>query len=243
MIYTEKIKMGIKDIEKDLYLGNRAILEYLENVACHHADSIGCGTASEGNTTAWLLLDWKVQVLQRPTYGQELTVTTWSRDMVGCFGFRDYKITDEAGTLCIIATSKWLLVDTQTKAIRKVDKEVMAKYESEPDHFAFPSSEDEKFEKLRKPEAFDHSVTYPVVRRDLDFMGHMHNIYYLDLAYEALPEEVYAKRLIDNFRISYSKEIKPGQVVHCRYALRDGKYTVVLENEDGSLMHAIVEMY
>ena len=243
MIYTEKIKMGIKDIEKDLYLGNRAILEYLENAACHHADSIGCGTASEGNTTAWLLLDWKVQVLRRPTYGQELTIATWSRDMVGCFGFRDFEITDEVGNLCIIATSKWLLVDTQTKAIRKVDKEVMAKYQSEPSHFAFPSAEDEKFEKLRKPESLIDSFSYQVTRRDIDFIGHMHNIYYLDLAYEALPEDIYEARLFDNFRISYSKEIKPGQIVHCKYTLHDDKHTIVLENEDGSLMHAIIEMY
>ncbi len=243
MIYTERLKPGIKDIEKEFCLGNKAILEYLENAACHHADSIGCGSNTPGNHTAWLLLDWKVEVLHRPQYGQELSITTWSRSMVGCFGFRDFEIRDEAGTLCVVATSKWLLIDTDKRTIIKVDKETMAKYDSEPEHFSFACEADEKLDKMKKPEAFSRTATHQVTRRDIDFMGHMHNIYYLDLAYEALPEEVYAKRLFEHFRISYSKEIKPGQQVICNYAYVDDKHVVVLENEDGSLTHAIIEMY
>ncbi len=243
MIYTEHIKPGIKDIEKDFHLGNKAILEYLENAACHHADSIGCGSTAPGSHTAWLLLDWKVEVLHRPQYGQQLTILTWSKNMVGCFGFRDFEIRDEKGTLCVVATSKWLLIDTIKRAIVKVDKETMAKYDSEPQRCAFAHPADENLEKMSKPANLTHTVTHQVTRRDIDFMGHMHNIYYLDLAYEALPEEVYEKRLFDHFRINYSKEIKPGQVVNCKYVFVDDKHVVVLENEDGSLTHAIIELY
>ena len=38
----------------------------------------------------------------------------------------------------------------------------------------------------------------------------MHNLYYLDLAYEALPEDIYNnKRPFNNVKIVYKKEIKP----------------------------------
>ena len=48
-----------------------------------------------------------------------------------------------------------------------------------------------EFKKLKEPTAFSNEYTYTTQRRDIDVNKHMHNLNYLDLAYEALPEEVY----------------------------------------------------
>ncbi len=50
-----------------------------------------------------------------------------------------------------------------------------------------------------------------MIRKDIDINKHMHNLYYLDLAYEALPDEIYNKRPFDYVRITYKKEIKLGE--------------------------------
>ena len=82
MIFEEKVRTGAKDLEKGNSLGNRAILEYFENIASRHADSLGYGINSMPLThLSWLLLDWYVRVYHRPSYGQELTVRTWSREI------------------------------------------------------------------------------------------------------------------------------------------------------------------
>ena len=41
MIYKEKFKIGLKDVWKNSEVSNKAILEYLENIAAYHSDSVG----------------------------------------------------------------------------------------------------------------------------------------------------------------------------------------------------------
>ena len=41
MIYKEQFKIGLKDVWKNSEVSNIAILEYLEDVAAYHSDSVG----------------------------------------------------------------------------------------------------------------------------------------------------------------------------------------------------------
>ena len=97
-------------------------------------------------------------------------------------------------------------------------------------------------DKLKAPEEFSNEIEYKVSRRDIDLNGHMHNLYYLDIAYEALPERVYEQRPFDNVRIQYKKEVKLGDIVKCRYTFKDGEHIVSIFNSDGSRPHAIVDL-
>ena len=81
-----------------------------------------------------------------------------------------------------------------------------------------------------------------MIRKDIDINKHMHNLYYLDLAYEALPDEIYNKRPFDYVRITYKKEIKLGEKVNCKYVEQDGKYVIAIKSEDETVIHAIVEL-
>ena len=148
------------------------------------------------------------------------------------------KIYNEKNELCVIATSKWLLIDTEKRKITKASQEMIDRYDSEKDKSVF----DEKLEKIDIPNNFQKSIMYKVIRRDIDIIGHMHNLYYLDLAYEVLPEEVYEKRIFNYVRITYKKEIKLGENVRCKYSFVDNKHIVVIESEDGSVLHSIIEL-
>ncbi len=241
MIYTEKFKIGLKDVWKGQEISNKAILEYLEDVAAYHSDSVGYGlnTLDITNVT-WVLLDWKVQVIKRPKYGQVLTVNTWSRSILKCYAYRDFEIYDDKNNLCVVATSKWLLIDSNTRKITKIGKEIADKYESETEKSVFQQQD---IEKIKEPENYKNSIIYQTKRKDIDVIGHMHNLYYLDLAYEALPEDVYQKRPFDKVRIMYKKEIKLGENVICKYAYDEGKHVVVIKSEDEKILHAIIQLW
>lgn len=73
----------------------------------------------------------------------------------------------------------------------------------------------------------------------------MHNLYYLDLAYEALPNEIYENRPFNHVRITYKKEIKLGDMVNCHYTNKNGKYIVMIESKERERnnLHAIIEIY
>lgn len=240
MIFTEKVKTDFKGLVKGAFVGDRAILEYFENIAGRHADTLGNGVNDISRThSAWILLDWKVMVLHRPTYGEELMVTTWSHSIERCFGNRYFTIENEQGQICVAASSKWVLMDTEKWSIIRVDNELAAKFGSEPDR-TIPI--DPSLDRLKPPAEYSSVVPYTVQRRDIDLFGHVHNTNYLDLAYEALPEEVNLQRPFDSVRITYKKEIRLGEKLLLKYAFADGKHTVAITSEDGGVLHSLIEL-
>ena len=52
--------------------------------------------------------------------------------------------------------------------------------------------------KLKVSNEFMANKKYQAIRKDMDTNAHMHNLYYLDLAYEALPKEVYENVCFDD---------------------------------------------
>ena len=70
----------------------------------------------------------------------------------------------------------------------------------------------------------------------------MHNLNYIELANEALPDEVYRGALFNDVKITYKKEIKLGETVKCKYAFKVDKHVVVVKSKDEKVLHAIIEM-
>ena len=68
----------------------------------------------------------------------------------------------------------------------------------------------------------------------------MHNINYLDAAYEVLPQEVYENAEFSEIRIQYKKELKPEDTVICRYFEDKGAYFVVMLVDDK--IHSVVAL-
>ena len=57
-----------------------------------------------------------------------------------------------------------------------------------------------------------------------------------------MPDDVYEKRLFNNIRINYKKEIRLNDKILLKYKFKDEKHIVVIENENGTL-HSIIELY
>lgn len=241
MIFSENLKIQLKDVEKEGYVKNRGILEMFENVATHHSDSLNFGVNDVYKTgLSWILMDWKIKVINRPKYGEFFKINTWARTINGAlkktYTYRDFQMYDENNNLCVIGTSKWVLLNNSTGRIAPITDEVFARYKAENTGVF----EEAELDKIKLPEFYDSEITYQVSRRDIDFVGHMHNLYYLDLAYNALPEEVFAKRPFADFRISYKRELKLGEIVKCKYAFTGDEYIVNICSMDESIVHAIV---
>lgn len=240
MIFEHDFEMGIKDVGKDGLLENRAILEMLEDIGAYHSDLAGYGINNiPEKKVVWILLGWKLKVIKRPKYGQTIHIKTWGRDMLKAFTYRDFELYDSENNLCAIATSKWTLINIDTSRVTRITDEIASSYKVENKKVF----NDEPMGKIQVPTTFSNIVDYKVNRRDIDINGHMHNLYYLDLAIEALPEELYKNIFYNNVEIQYKKEIKMGEVVKCKYSLQDGKNIVVICNQDETIIHAVVELF
>lgn len=239
MKYVEKFKFRLDDMDIKGELKNESVLKMLESIAAYHSDLVGYGyTDLSVKKVGWILIDWYVQVIRRPKYQEELTITTWGRKMQHCYTYRDYEVRDENGEVCIKGTSKWTLLDIEKGKLGKLTQEIMDCYEPEE-----ISVFDEEMERLKEPESYSNSIEYKIHKNEIDNNGHLHNTYYLNLAYEALPDEAFFEQALDHIRITYKKEIKYGEIVECRYANVEGKHTITIRRKEDGAVHAFIQLW
>lgn len=235
----KKYTLGLTDVGRKNKISNKAIIKMLEDVGGIESEKAGYGLNEiEENHLSWVLLAWKVKVLRRPIYNEEVIARTWARDGNKVFTYRDYEIYDSNGKLCVIATSKWTLVDIRTLKLVGISEEVRSKYT-----FLNKSVFEEEIEKLKEPKSVIKENDYKILRSQIDVNRHVHNLYYLDIAYEILPEDIYYGEEKDNIEITYKKQIKLNDDIMCKYTIEDGKDIVTIKSKDNKVLHAIVRLY
>ena len=240
MILENEYTVKLSEIGKGNKVTNKAILSYLEDIGGIHSNKAGYGIFEIAEThLSWILLGWRLQVIRRPKYAEKIKIKTWSKGVVKFYTYRDFEVYDEQGNLIIKASSKWVLLDIEKGKIVRIEPEVMDKYEPEPNNVVFGIDE---FEKIKEPGEYQYESEYTVRRADIDVNNHMHNLNYIEVANESLPEEVYRGALFNDVRITYKKEIKLGETVKCKYALKEDKHIVVIKSIDEKVLHAVVEL-
>ena len=170
-------------------------------------------------------------------YGDKIHIKTWSRGAVLASCFRDFEVYNRNNELCAIATSKWTAIHLEKGLIRMND-DIIGKYDTE-DKKVF---DDFNFSKIKEPENSLLSYEYTVQRRDIDINNHMHNLYYLDLAYEALPKDVYENYSFDNVEIMYKSGAYLGDKLKCFYKEIDNEHFITIKSSDENTLHAIVKL-
>lgn len=239
MFVEHKFYIGLSDINTKKELTNTCLLRYLEDVAGLHSEIAGYGV-SDMNTTrkSWILLSWKVKVLNRPLVNDTLNIKTWSRCIDKFYAFRDFEVRNQYDEVICIATSKWVFIDIDKGKLVKISDEVVQKYKPEYKNVF----EEHDLEKLKEPDNYINKTDFKITRNLIDINKHLHNIYYLDIAKEALPEDIGLSNELNDFEVMYKKEIKLGETVKAIYS-KDGDYHyITIKNEDESIIHSIVKL-
>lgn len=240
MIVEQDYRIKLSEIGKENKITNKAILGDLEDIGGIHSNIAGYGILDIPQTKlSWVLLDWKLKIIIRPKYSEKIKIKTWSKNAIKFYTYRDFEVYDENGQVIAIATSKWVLLDIDKEKIVKISDEVLNKYEPELEKSVFDISE---IEKLQEPENYISEVEYTVKKSDIDVNNHMHNLNYLELANEALPEDVYNEQELNNVRINYKKEIKLGETVKCKYSFENNTHIIVIKSKDEKVIHAIIKL-
>ena len=238
IIFTDKEQIRYLDVDKNNKLTNKAIINIMQDVAGSHSELLHNGLNDKEKTgTAWILLNWKVEVFFRPKYKDILTVNTWARKLEKCFSYRDFEMYAEE-KLVAKAESKWVLVDAKTNRLTMIPLDVIDKYKPE-ERLVFKEKIEEK---LQEPQNAQKTYEEIVSRTKIDTNNHLNNIYYLDLAIESLPEEVYEKEESNNLEIMYKKASKYKEKLECYYGKEDEKHVVVIKDQENNI-HAIVKMW
>lgn len=240
MKFEKSYIIDIRDIGTDARINNYSFLSFLEQIASTHSSIAGYGVNDiKTKQKAWILMDWKLKVFDRPKYGEKITIKTWARPVgkYAFFTYRDFEVYCHNEKIAI-ATSKWVLIDTNTKKVTKITDEIFKLYKPE-DNCVF---EEKDIDKLKEEEDKELKLIYDVKRADIDMIKHMHNLNYLKVAYECLPDDSYFSEEKSNVRIMYKHQILLGDKVKCYYSNKNNKEIVTLKSEDDKVLHAIIEL-
>lgn len=238
MVFSEKFYIGYSDVNRDYGVSNTALLKIFENVSCMHSDKAGDGMRD--SASRWFLRSYHVKIHKRAQHEDRVNARTWSRTAKASSASREFEILDENGGLLVTAISNWARVNTETMRPERITSEVLSCYDSEPDRTNFG---DPWIEKLKEPESHSYERSFYIDRNFIDANNHMNNVFYLDLANLALPEEIYEKGECGEFEIMYKKSIGYGETVKCLFSESDSAYTVTVKNEDLSDTFAVIVMY
>ena len=154
----------------------------------------------------------------------EILVKTWVRKSEGITSVRDFEVYDEDGEKIIIASSKWCLINLETRRPVRFDDELSNAYAPE-DKNAFG----EELPKVKEPTEYELEDEYIIKKSDIDVNGHLHNSNYLDIAFGIIPNFNENTNNFNNVLIEFKKEIMYGEDVRVHYKKEDDKEIVSLK--------------
>lgn len=232
MVYKMTFTPMLEDYGRDLRLSAEGILKLFENIATRHGAAVGDTVeACLARGEAWVLCDWYVEISSRTPMGERVRVETFCRKADRPTAFlRDCRMCDGAGNEIARSTSKWALVNTNTGRIIPADDAFYARYGvRKKSVFETPPA---LVRHGRLPCTREKEI---VLRRtDFDVHEHVHNLEYLNFAFDVIPRAVYLAHAVKAFHIRYLKPICGGERVFARCAETEWGYAVFIE-ADGAL--------
>jgi len=172
-------------------------------------------------------------------WSERFKIKTWPAKHNSVFSIRNYEVYNEAGEKVAIASTKWVLMDINTKKLVRDISDVAEKY-VEYDKMLF----EEDFPKLKEPSDIEYTYKHIVQKRDIDTNGHINNVKYLEIAYEALPDDVYENAKFKNIDIMYKHSAFLGEEMRIGVDqnIVNGKeeYTIVMKSNDK--LNAIIRL-
>ena len=213
---SDKITLFSSYFDMNDRLSAKSILNMFQDAAGVHADDIGVGYESMlAKNLYWILSRVKFDVLKMPIPNQTVIVETWPHEKGRIDFDRDFKILNENGEVLIIGTSKWCVIDTETRTLQRTEN---VNYNGE---VLTDKNYEDRFAKIVVPtenlkESFVHEVRFS----DLDHNKHMNNTNYAILAANATESKVFS-----HFEINFLNECLIGDKIVVSSAKTDaGEY-------------------
>ena len=197
------------------------MLDYLQDVAGHHADELGVGLNSFGHKMFWVLSRLRVAVEADLAVDTPFTLETYPTGTNLLFAVRQYTMKSGDKTL-LRGTSYWLLLDTESfRPLKPLDHL--------PPLIRDTQDGEQFFRDLGKIQKTDVAERRPyrISWSDIDEVGHLNNAVYGRFIYDSVGEIIGGTPRIREFQINYNHQVLNGETVYCGGARRDDGWIYV----------------
>lgn len=199
--YKETYYIRTNDLGFNRKITPMAIQTYLEEAATKHALAVGCGyDDSWSNGYFWVLRSIEYKIYRIPNEYQLVDVITYPVGLDRAKALRIYELYHN-GELIGKAKGIWLMIDIKTR--RPI---VAEHYQTIIGKLDIPKDEMFKLPKIKMPKDMVFSYKKTIRQRDIDWNGHLNNVRYMDLIYNAIPYETLMEKSIKELQLDYLKE-------------------------------------
>lgn len=214
--HTKSLITTVDEFDFNERIKPSAVMEYFQDLATVHAAEIGIGYEEmKARDLCWVLNRLSAVIDCAPYLGQEIVITTYPHKPGIADAVRDYYITDINGKSLIRGTSRWCVLDTKSKRVRRCAPLFSYSDDMYRPDFAVSNGNPQ----LITDNTGDVAVTADRVRiTDLDRNGHMNNARYADIVVNACDYAFYATHTIKEFHFNFLSEMRIGDtcaIHHC----------------------------
>lgn len=205
---TRQFSVAIDELDMYDRLKISAIMQYFQDMAAAHAEIIGVGYEHmRSKNLMWVLSRLKAEIKRFPRFDEKISALTYPKKPGLADADRDYYIYGEDGETIITGTSKWCVLDIESRRIKRcaplfafTDNRFMPKDSVRGGCPPIPATEGE----------FSVVESDRVRYTDMDRNGHMNNARYGDIIMDAFPPEKLNASRYKGFEINFMSEIMQG---------------------------------
>lgn len=234
-MYTFDSRIRYSEIDHHRKITLAAIINYFQDCSTFQSESLGFGISrakGERPKRAWVLSYWQVIVSRYPAFGENIRVGTWATGFKGFLGERNFQMLDEDGNQVACAHSVWVFMDMEKgRPVRPPQEEVRAYGMEEPLDMDYAPR------KIRLPQETAEGKSFPVRKYHIDTNEHVNNCQYVQMALEALEEEICVRQV----RVEYKKSAVYHDIILPKIAREKDRTVVELCSEEG-IPYAVVEL-
>ena len=204
-VLTTEVAVRVSDFDGGRFFKPSGVLAVFQEAADLHAKQLGVDIETLLTYgKSWVIARLKYECEVFPYLFNAVTVTTWpvSKGVLECD--RDFVFADGNGKEFLRGSAKYCMIDIATKKV-----ETLKALRNYPEICETRRTFSEKFQKAQTFEPKTPAVfRYYAGNSDTDVNGHMNNVRYADLAYNAV--DLNGALKVSAFNISYLSEICAG---------------------------------
>ncbi|KAK3182760.1 hypothetical protein Dsin_030046 [Dipteronia sinensis] len=224
--YTERFIVRCYEVGINKTATVETIANLLQEVGCNHAQSVGFSTDGFATTTTmrklhliWVTARMHIEIYKYPAWSDVVEIETWCQSEGRIGTRRDWILKDYAtGQVIGRATSKWVMMNQDTRRLQKVSDDVRDEYLvfcPRELRLAFPEENNSSLRKISKLEdPAQHSRLGLMPRRaDFDMNQHVNNVAYIGWVLESMPQDIIDTHELQTITLDYRRECQQDDIV------------------------------
>jgi len=209
-IFTREFTISSYDLNPKGQARLTSMANFFQEVAYHHASELGLGYHDmKSRKTTWVLSRMRIHMRRYPVWNERIKLETWPSGAERLFALRDFRVLDSKGETIGMASTAWLILDIDTHRLIR-PKEMMEQFKMiVHDEQMFEKSLD----KIVVPGETSLLKRHEVVFSDLDIVGHVNNVRYMEWCIDATSSVDNAEMEIREFEINFNHEALFGESI------------------------------